>query len=155
LILNEFFLMAPPPPPAPAQPDAAPQTKRPLSPHLSIYKPQLTSGMSIFHKITGVGMAGGIVVLVIWLACLSMGKETYDQLLALLKSPVGLILLFGWTWAFFYHLCCGIRHLLWAAGWSLSIKAVYISGYIALAISTILTLGLWYIILDIGGKLWR
>ena len=146
--------MAAPPPPSPALPEANLQAKRPLSPHLSVYKPQLTSGMSIFHKITGVGMAGGLVVLVAWLACLAMGKETYDTLMSLLTTPVGQILLFGWTWAFFYHLCCGIRHLLWAAGWALSIKAVYVTGYIALAISTILTFSLWAIILIKGGVPW-
>ncbi len=146
-------MAAPPPPPLP-RPDADSQDWRPLSPHLSVYKPQLTSGMSIFHKITGIGMAGGVVVLVAWLACLALGKETYDTLMALLTTPVGQILLFGWTWAFFYHLCCGIRHLLWAAGWSLSIKAVYVTGYIALAVSTLLTLGLWAMILGRGGLPW-
>jgi succinate dehydrogenase / fumarate reductase, cytochrome b subunit len=116
---------------------------RPLSPHLTIYKPQITSGMSIFHRLTGVCLSLGLPVLVWWLVSLAQGQESYASFVQCAHSPVGQILLMGWSWAFFYHLCCGIRHLFWDAGLGLSIKQVYRSGYIALGVSTFLTLCLW------------
>lgn len=131
----------------PEPPPAVTEAERPLSPHLGIYRPQLTSGMSIFHKITGIGLDGGLALLVAWLACLAHGREAYDAFMAVVASPVGKLFLFGWTGAFFYHMSCDIRHLLWAAGKGMEIKAVYRSGYIALAFSVLATLGLWAFIL--------
>jgi succinate dehydrogenase / fumarate reductase cytochrome b subunit len=121
--------------------------KRPLSPHLTIYRPQLTSGMSIFQKITGIGLAGGLIVLVSWLVAIAMGPEAYATFTGYCTSPIGLLFFFGWTWALFYHLCNAVRFLLWSVGWCLSLKAIYASGYMALAASTFLTLGLWALIL--------
>jgi len=117
---------------------------RPLSPHLQVYRPQLTSGLSILHRITGVGLALGLPVFVIWLTALAKNEKAYDCFLRGAHSPIGQILLFGWSWAFAYHLCMGIRHLLWDMGLFLDIKQVYKSGYAALAISTLLTVGIWY-----------
>jgi len=119
------------------------KTARPLSPHLLIYKKQLTSGMSIFHRITGVGLTFGLPVFVIWLMALARGPNYYAMVMGLLRTTVGQILLFGWTWAFFYHFCNGVRHLIWDAGKMLSLKAVYISGYITLALSVVMTALLW------------
>ncbi|MEJ0063731.1 MAG: succinate dehydrogenase, cytochrome b556 subunit [Alphaproteobacteria bacterium] len=116
---------------------------RPLSPHLSIYKPQLTTGMSIFHRVTGVGLCFALPVLVGWLLALSAGPETYGQFMKCLLSPVGKLFLTGWSWAFCYHLCTGIRHMLWDAGYLLELPQVYASGRIALGVSTILTVFLW------------
>lgn len=112
---------------------------RPLSPHLQIYKPQLTSGMSIFHRFTGIGLSLGLPVFVLWLVLLSGEQTTYDRFVKLAHSLPAQIALLGWIWAFFFHLCTGIRHLLWDAGYFLKIKDVYKTGYIALAVSTLLT----------------
>jgi succinate dehydrogenase / fumarate reductase cytochrome b subunit len=116
---------------------------RPLSPHLQIYKPQLTTGMSIFHRMTGVALAFGLPVFVAWLVALAKGPEAYGCFDICARSLIGQALLFGWCFAFFYHFFCGIRHLLWDAGYFLDIKGVYSTGRIVLGISLFLTLGLW------------
>lgn len=116
---------------------------RPLSPHLQIYKPQITSVMSIFHRITGVGLSFGTLLLVCWLTAAATGPEAYGKVQAFMASPIGILLLMGWSWALMYHLCTGVRHLVWDMGKGLSIPAVYASGYAALGISTILTLVIW------------
>jgi succinate dehydrogenase / fumarate reductase cytochrome b subunit len=117
---------------------------RPLSPHLQIYKPQLTSGMSIFHRMTGIALACGLPVFVLWLVVAAGGPEIYVNFINLFHNIIGQILLFGWTFAFFYHFCCGIRHLLWDAGYGLTIKAVYTSGYIAIGIAVLATACVWF-----------
>ncbi|MBV8548014.1 MAG: succinate dehydrogenase, cytochrome b556 subunit [Alphaproteobacteria bacterium] len=117
---------------------------RPLSPHLQVYKPQLTSAMSIFHRITGIGLALGLPVFVLWLLLLAGDQPTYDKFIKIAHTLPAQLALLGWTWAFFYHLCTGIRHLLWDAGHFLKIKDVYKTGYIALAVSTALTVYVAY-----------
>jgi succinate dehydrogenase / fumarate reductase, cytochrome b subunit len=140
---------------SPASPRApAPATKRPLSPHLQVYRPQITSGLSIFHRFTGVGLAGGIAVLMAWLVCLAWLPDWYAPFMSLLTSPLGKIFLYGWTWAFFFHFGCGIRHLLWDFGWCFSLRNIYLSGYIVLAASFVLTIGLWVIVLGARGAPW-
>ena len=86
---------------------------RPLSPHLQVYKPQLTSTLSILHRATGIAMAVGFILFVIWLADMAVGPDAYAALLGWLDSTIGRVLLIGWSWAFFYHLANGIRHLVW------------------------------------------
>jgi succinate dehydrogenase / fumarate reductase cytochrome b subunit len=185
---------------------------RPLSPHLGIYKPQISSVMSILHRISGVGLAIGLLFFVAWLLMLAGGQESYNYFIAnihillgyctataaiflillyvlkaivkgafkpqglakgfacflgsimavgltglaiyyahgrfanALYAPlwyVGQAVLIGWTWAFFYHFCCGIRHLCWDAGWFLSLKGMHVTGWITLLISTVLTVLPW------------
>lgn len=116
---------------------------RPLSPHLQIYRPQITSALSIFHRMTGVGLAIGLPVFVIWLLILAFRPALYPQIECCIHSPIGQVVLFGWTWAFLYHFCTGLRHLIWDAGLMLDIKGVYRSGRIALGVSTLLTICLW------------
>lgn len=119
------------------------KVSRPLAPHLQVYKPQLTSVMSILHRASGAGLALGLPVFVAWLVVLASGQHFYGILIGWLQNPIMQIVLFGWTWAFFYHFCTGIRHLLWDAGLFLDLKGVYSTGRIALGISTLLTLGVW------------
>jgi succinate dehydrogenase / fumarate reductase cytochrome b subunit len=116
---------------------------RPLSPHLQVYRPQITSIMSILHRITGVGLALGAVVLVLWLASAAAGPAAYDSMQNFLGSWFGILLLMGWSWALFYHLCNGIRHLLWDAGIGFSLEAVENSGIIAIGVTTLATLLVW------------
>lgn len=122
---------------------AATKKARPLSPHLQVYRPQLTSGLSIFHRATGVGLAFGLPVFVWWLVALAKGDSAYDCFLRAAHSLMGTVLLMGWSWAFTFHLCTGIRHLFWDMGVGLDIKDVYKTGYIALTLSTLLTLFFW------------
>jgi len=117
--------------------------RRPLSPHLQIYKPQLTSSLSIFHRIAGVVLSFGLIIFVAWLAALAGGPESYSSFTLCAQSNFGQVILFGLTLAFFFHLCCGIRHLFWDAGLFLDLKGAYKTGYFALAATIVLTLILW------------
>jgi succinate dehydrogenase / fumarate reductase cytochrome b subunit len=117
--------------------------KRPLSPHLQVYRPQLTSVLSITHRITGVVLSAGLVMIVAWLLALAGGAEAYERLNALLFSIPGLVLLLIWTQAMFYHLLNGIRHLLWDAGWLLDLRSAYASGWAVVTLSLVLTILVW------------
>ncbi|SMF74982.1 succinate dehydrogenase subunit C [Tistlia consotensis] len=118
---------------------------RPLSPHLQIYRPQLTSVLSILHRMTGVAIAVGTLLLVYWLASASAGPEAFDHAQGFVGSPIGLILLFAWSVALFYHLCNGIRHLAWDAGLGFELPTVYRSGWAVLVGTAVLTLLAWIV----------
>lgn len=116
---------------------------RPLSPHLQVYRPQLTSMLSILHRLTGVGLAIGTLLLVYWLAAAAAGPEAFSAAQALIGSFLGRLLLFGWTFSLFYHLCNGIRHLFWDAGWGFELTVAYRSGWLVVIASAALTLLSW------------
>ena len=120
-------------------------SNRPISPHLQVYKPQLTSVLSIFHRGTGVVLAIGSILVAYWLGAIAAGPEAYASANGILGSFLGKLVLFGWTWALFYHLCNGIRHLLWDSGFGFDIETTYLSGKIVLGASVVLTLLLWLI----------
>ncbi len=124
---------------------------RPLSPHLQVYKPQLTSSLSIIHRGSGVFLSIGTLVLLYWLLALAAGPEAYVQAQACLGSWYGQLGLFAWTFAFYYHFCNGIRHLFWDAGYGFDIEIAYKSGYAVVAGATAFTLISWLIILTTGG----
>ena len=126
------------------------KSKAPLSPHLQIYKPQLTSLMSILHRITGIFLSLGTLMLVYWLMAAAEGPEAYQQAQDLLRSWLGLLLLFGWSLALFYHLCNGIRHLFWDAGLGLDIKTVYLTGQIVWVSTFILTSLTWILAFNLN-----
>jgi succinate dehydrogenase / fumarate reductase cytochrome b subunit len=126
--------------------------ERPLSPHLQIYRPQLTSVLSISHRLSGLLLFAGALLLVYWLMALAAGDEAFARAQSALGSGLGRLILLPLTFALFYHLCNGIRHLLWDAVLGLELRTVYRSGYLVLAASTTLTLGLWaYAYLVRGG----
>lgn len=116
---------------------------RPLSPHLQVYRPQLTSMLSILHRITGVGLAVGTLLLVYWLAAAAGGPESYAAAQGFIGSFFGQLLLFGWTVALFYHLANGIRHLFWDAGYGFELPTVQRSGLAVLAATAVLTVASW------------
>jgi succinate dehydrogenase / fumarate reductase cytochrome b subunit len=116
---------------------------RPLSPHLQVYRPQYTSMISIFHRITGVGLWAGTLLLVYWLVAAATGAEAYETARDLIGSFIGRLLLFGWTVALFYHLCNGIRHLFWDIGVGLELRDAFRSGMAVMAATVILTLATW------------
>ena len=89
------------------------QPSRPLSPHLQVYRWQVSNTLSILHRMTGVALSIGAVALVSWLLALAAGQASFLQLSGLFRSLIGQLLLLGWSFAFFYHLCNGIRHLAW------------------------------------------
>ena len=120
-----------------------PSGQRPLSPHLQVYKPQLTSILSILHRITGVALAAGTLVLAWWLIAAAAGPAAFADAEAVMGSWIGLALLLGWTFALFFHLSNGIRHLFWDAGLGYELSTVYGSGWVVVAASLVLTAGAW------------
>ena len=121
--------------------------ERPISPHLQVYKPQITSVLSIFHRITGVALTFGIILLVAWIFTLSLGEEYFEYFSLFIKSWFGLLILFGLTFALSYHFCNGIRHLFWDAGYGYEIETVNKSGLAVLIVSFSLTTLIWYLVL--------
>ncbi len=120
---------------------------RPLSPHLQIYRPQLTSVLSITHRVTGIVLSLGLVAVVAWALAVASGPEDYARFLSVVSHPLGLIVMAAWTLALFYHLLNGIRHLLWDAGWLLDLKGAYASGYAVVAGAVVLTIISWWEVL--------
>jgi len=119
---------------------------RPLSPHLQIYRPQLTSVLSILHRLTGVFLAVGLLALVYWLSALSQGPESYLETTLILGSLPGKLLLLGWSLSFFFHLLNGIRHLFWDAGKGFELSQVYSSGWMVILGAVVLTVVTWFAI---------
>jgi succinate dehydrogenase / fumarate reductase cytochrome b subunit len=113
---------------------------RPLSPHLTVYKPQITSVLSIFHRITGAGLSVGTVLVVLWLASVAAGENTFNNFNNFLNNPLILLILIASLWALWYHFCTGLRHLYWDMGYGYNLRSVAISGWVAVASSVLLTL---------------
>ncbi len=118
---------------------------RPISPHLQVYRPQITSVLSILHRISGVAMALGSLLLVWWLVAAASGAEEFAEVQGFIGSAVGMLLLFGWTLALFFHLCNGIRHLAWDAGFGFTLPSVRASGIAVLAATAVLTILAWIV----------
>ena len=117
--------------------------QRPLSPHLQIYKPQISSALSIFHRISGVALSVGALLLVCWLVAAADGEAAYNGLSWFLRSWLGVLLLFGWTAALWYHFCAGIRHLAWDAGYGFDLPTMHLTGKIVLGATAVLTVLTW------------
>lgn len=115
------------------------QKERPLSPHLQVYKPQITSMLSILHRGTGVFLALGTPVLVYWLVKLAEGPAAYAELADCFSHWFVQLVLIGWTFAMFYHLSNGIRHLFWDIGKGFEMESLKKSGYAVLASAIVLT----------------
>lgn len=118
---------------------------RPLSPHLQIYRLPLLALLSITHRATGVALVAGLVVLAWWLGSAAYGPEAFARAQGVIGSPIGYLLLFGWTAALFFHLCNGIRHLLWDTGWGYEIPQAYKSGHVVLVATAALTVLAWIV----------
>lgn len=124
---------------------------RPLSPNIQIYRPQLTSVLSIANRMTGVALAAYAVALVVWLVSAAAGPAAYATAQSLIGSWLGRLLLLGCTFCFFLHLCGGIRHLAWDAGYGFSLRAIYASGWTAVAMSMTLTALTWVVGIVLAG----
>ena len=116
---------------------------RPLSPHLQVYRPQMTSVMSILHRAAGVVLTTGTLIMAAWLVSLALGKEAYDVVVTVIGHPLGQFVLFGYSVALIYHALNGVRHLGWDLGFGLTIPQVYKNGQIVLFLTVVLTMGLW------------
>ncbi|PHQ66779.1 MAG: succinate dehydrogenase, cytochrome b556 subunit [Sneathiella sp.] len=124
--------------------------ERPLSPHLQIYKLQITMLTSITHRITGVALGVGTLLLTWWLIAAASGPDAYATVSAFIGSWFGQLVLFGFTWALFYHLCNGIRHLFWDMGKGFELPVMRKTGMIAIIASVVLTLLTWIIAYGMG-----
>ena len=116
---------------------------RPLSPHLQVYRPQMTSVMSILHRAAGVVLTTGTLIMAAWLVSMALGKEAYDVVVTVIGHPLGQFVLFGYSVALIYHALNGVRHLGWDLGYGLTIPQVYKNGQIVLFLTVVLTMGLW------------
>ncbi len=106
--------------------------------------------LSISHRFTGVGLAVGTLLLVYWLASAAAGPEAFETAQTVIGSWIGRLFLFAWTFALFYHLCNGIRHLVWDAGYGFELDVAYRSGLAVLAGSALLTLLSWILGYSLG-----
>jgi len=120
-------------------------TERPLSPHLSIYRWPITMTLSILHRATGVAMAIGLVVLAAWLVSAASGSGDYDRFVTLMSTLVGRLLLIGWSFAFFFHLANGVRHLVWDTGRGFEKRQANASAWFVLVTAVAATALLWVI----------
>ncbi len=119
--------------------------QRPLSPHLSIYRWPITMMTSILHRVTGLGLSVGFIVLCVWLFDAASGPGPYRLFTTAFGSIIGKILLVGWSFAFFYHLSNGIRHLVWDAGRGFEKATANASAWFVLILATLLTAVFWWI----------
>ena len=117
--------------------------QRPLSPHLGIYRWQLTMALSIFHRMSGVFLSFGAIVMVIVLAAIASGSSQFQTIQSWLAHPIGLLILVGWTFALFLHLFNGVRHLIWDAGALLEKNIANRSGLFVIAFAVLATAATW------------
>ena len=120
-----------------------PLRQRPLSPHLQIYRPQITSVLSITHRMTGIFISIGAVALVAWLAALAGGEESFQWAEDAVSSVLGQVFLLATLAAFWYHFCNGIRHLAWDAGKGLDLANVHRTGIVVIVFTLLLTAATW------------
>ncbi len=121
---------------------------RPLSPHMQIYRPQITSVLSILHRITGMLLCLGAVVLAGWVVTVSVGPDCHALFSAFINSLPGRLLVLGLVFALLFHLCNGVRHLVWDMGYGFALDTTTITGWLVVVLSL---LGTVYASLHIFG----
>lgn len=128
---------------------------RPLSPHLQIYRWRIPMLTSILHRVTGAALIVGSLIIVWWVVALAMGIEEYGFFINLIASPLGKLTMIGWTWAFWYHMLNGIRHLFWDAGYGFKLQTAFRTGVLILILSVLFTGATWFkFYTDFGQTLW-
>ena len=118
-------------------------SNNPLSPHLQIYRWQISSLLSIAHRISGVINLLALSLIFFWLILLSLGESNYELFLLIINSFFGKFILIGFTWSMSFHLLSGVRHLAWDLGYGFEIKTANISGIIVIISSLIITIIFW------------
>ena len=116
---------------------------RPLSPHLTIWRWQVTMLASIMHRATGMALSAGAIVLAWWLVSISNGPEGYDSFMVYAAMPLGLVVLFGFTWSFAFHFFNGIRHLAWDLGYGFDKHFATRTGFLVFALSFLVAIGVF------------
>lgn len=134
-----------------AQANPSPTARpRPLSPHIQIYRPMINMVMSILHRITGAALYVGTLLLAWWLVAAATGPQYFDFVSGLMRTPIGLLVLVGYTWALMHHMLGGIRHLIWDTGRGFSLPSVNRLSWFTLIGSLLLTGGVWFLALAKG-----
>jgi succinate dehydrogenase / fumarate reductase cytochrome b subunit len=118
---------------------------RPLSPHLMDYRLDAMTVFSGLHRITGVGLGAGTLLLTWWLIAAATSADAFATVQHFIGSPIGLLMMFGWTFSLFYHLCNGIRHMAWDLGLGFEKAQYHLSGWVMAATSVTLTILVWII----------
>ncbi|MEE4186339.1 MAG: succinate dehydrogenase, cytochrome b556 subunit [Gammaproteobacteria bacterium] len=121
-----------------------PEINRPLSPHIGIYSWQISNTLSILHRLTGIALAFGALVLLSWVISAALGPDAYAAVTRVLAGPLGLLVLFGVSASYFYHLANGIRHLAWDAGFGFEKQVARASGWFAVGAALLATAALWW-----------
>jgi succinate dehydrogenase / fumarate reductase, cytochrome b subunit len=125
--------------------DSKPSASRPLSPHLEIYRPEITMVMSILHRITGTALYLGTVLLAAWLLAVASSETAFLWVQWFLGSLVGRLVLLGFTWALLHHMLGGVRHLVWDTGRGLEREQRFFLSRFTLIGSLVLTLVVWVV----------
>lgn len=128
-----------------------PVAPRPTSPHLSIYRWQISSVLSILHRLTGLALFAGTALIVVWLCSAAYAPASYATLHDAISSAIGQIFLLGWTLAFYYHFCNGIRHLFWDIGKGFTLPAMARSGWAVVVFAIIFTALTWGFVNALAG----
>jgi succinate dehydrogenase / fumarate reductase cytochrome b subunit len=116
---------------------------RPLSPHMQIYRWPVTMATSITHRATGIALSAGTLVVAWWLIAAASGADAYDTFSTYARSPLGLLILFGFVWSLSFHLLNGIRHLFWDAGYGFAVKTADRTGILVYALSILAAVGIF------------
>jgi succinate dehydrogenase / fumarate reductase cytochrome b subunit len=119
---------------------------RPLSPHLTIYRWPITMTLSILHRMTGVALSVGLLAFVLWLEAIAYDVVPYDAVTGFFGSLIGQLMLLGWCFAFFFHLCNGVRHLIWDTGRLFEKHQADASAWFVLVASVLMTAGFWFVV---------
>lgn len=127
------------------------QSQRPMAPHLQIWRFTTTMAASIIHRITGVALYGGAVLLTVWFVALAAGPAYYNPVAAIIGSPFGLIVLFGFTWALVLHTLTGTRHIYWDTGRGMEYKTIARTSKLILASSIGIAIMIFVLALSDGG----
>ena len=127
------------------------KNERPLSPHIGIYRLQINMVMSIVHRITGAALYFGTLLLAAWLIAIAQGPQAFDTVNSVMGHPIGLLVLFGYTWALIHHMLGGLRHLLWDTGRGFDLGSVNRLGWLTIIGSVLITLALWVAALHLRG----
>jgi succinate dehydrogenase / fumarate reductase cytochrome b subunit len=128
---------------ASAETHASKRKQRPLSPHLQIYSPLINMVMSILHRITGAALYVGTLLLAWWLIAAATGPAYFNFVSGLFASPVGLLVLFGYTWALLHHMIGGLRHFVWDTGRGFDLGTIDTLSWGTIIISLVLSVAIW------------
>lgn len=124
------------------------KAKRPLSPHLQVYKLPMTAKMSISHRMTGVILTGGLVLLSIWVIAAGLGEDSYNRMMSLIDTPITKFAFLAWAFVLFYHMGNGFRHLFWDLGIGITEKLAVKTGTLVILFAVLMTALIWWLTCD-------